>query len=126
MHGDEHDIGALNVNVTGSSTNPAGRSHTFTLTATRVDTGAPLQGALLNLTFSNPAVVTANTCQTAPGTNAQGQCTVTVSSSSPGQFVLTVNGFTNQGNGPQPGSTVHASGSRVTSSKTLDDLPRRR
>ena len=97
---------ALDINVTGSSTNPVGRSHTFTLTATRVDTGAPLPGALLNLTFSNPADVTANTCQSAPGTNAQGQCTITVNSSTPGQFVLTVNGFTNQGpNGPVPGGT---------------------
>ena len=34
----------LDINVSGPSVNPAGRPHTFTLTATRVDTGAPLVG----------------------------------------------------------------------------------
>ncbi len=95
---------AIDVNVTGAATNPAGRPHTFTLTATRVAPPGPLTGALLDLTFSNPALVIANTCQTAPGTNASGQCTVTVNSTSPGPFTITVNGFTNQGpNGPLPG-----------------------
>jgi fimbrial isopeptide formation D2 family protein len=95
----------LSVQITGSAVNPVGRSHTFTLTATRSDTGAPLPGALLDLTFDGVVgTVTANTCQTPPGTNANGQCTVTVTSAAPGQFAINVNGFTNQGpNGPNPG-----------------------
>src|SRR5262249_21447119 len=113
----------LAVSVTGSAVNPAGTSHTFTFTATQQVSGGtptPLPAALLALTFSDPALVTANTCQTAPGTNANGQCTVTVVSNSSGTFGVTVNGFTNQGPaGPNPGTPfLFPVDARPTSSKT--------
>jgi hypothetical protein len=95
---------ALDVNISGPAVNPAGRSHTFTLRATRVDTGAPLSGAQLDLSFSGPGTVTANTCVAPAGTNAAGLCTVMVTSDTPGLFTITANGFTNQGpDGPNPG-----------------------
>ena len=40
---------ALDVEIDGPATNPVGTNHTFTITATRVDTGAPLTGALLDV-----------------------------------------------------------------------------
>jgi hypothetical protein len=111
----------LAVAITGSAVNPAGTSHTFTFTATQQVSGGaatPLPGALLDLTFTDPSLVTANTCQTPPGTDANGQCIVTVDSNAPGTFSVTVNGFTNEGPaGPNPGQPFPLP-TPVSSSKT--------
>ena len=105
---------ALDIGISGSAINPVGGQHTFTLTATSSTDGVnftPLAGALLDLDFTTEdglaigdVTFVANTCETAPGTNASGQCTVTVQSSASGVLNVIANGFTNQGpNGPNPG-----------------------
>ncbi len=106
---------ALDIGISGSAINPVGRPHTFTLTATSSTDGVnftPLTGALLDLDFVTESgldigdvTVLTNTCETAPGTDANGQCTVTVQSSASGVLNVIANGFTNQGpNGPNPGA----------------------
>jgi hypothetical protein len=118
---------ALNINISGPAINPVGIEHTFTLTATSTSDGVnftPLAGALLDLDFTTEngldiGAITfgANTCETAPGTNALGQCTVTVNSSASGVLNIIANGFTNEGpNGPNPGAAF-ALPSPVSSNK---------
>ena len=107
----------LDIDISGSAINPVGEQHTFTLTATSSADGinfTPLEAALLDLAFVTDTgldvedMVVSNTCAT-PGTDANGQCTVTVQSSASGVLNVIANGFTDQGPfGPESGRSVRA------------------
>jgi len=86
--------------ISGSSRNPVGTPHVFTVTAFK--NGAPLQGALVDVAVTGTADWS-TTCETAPGTAADGTCTVTVNKASPGVATVQVLGFLELG--PNSGSS---------------------
>jgi adhesin/invasin len=80
------------VTVAPSATNIVGTDHVFTVTVKK-DSGdgsgfQPLAGAMPTVTLTAPGTITGNTCAS-PGTDASGNCTVTVTSTATGTSTLT-------------------------------------
>ena len=74
-----------------SAENLLGEPHTFTVTIEQTDDGEtwiPVEGAVPTVVVSAPAEITDNTCDS--GTDASGQCTVTVTSDTPSSVTLSV------------------------------------
>lgn len=92
------------VTVAPDDVNLVGEPHTFTVTVER-DSGSgfePLAGASVSLAWSGPpgSAITGGTCTNGGKTDAAGQCTVVVTSSSPGSGTLTATFDASLNSGP--------------------------
>jgi uncharacterized repeat protein (TIGR01451 family) len=101
--------------ITGNATNQVGEEHTFTVTVKAnygdPDVWVPAAGVTVSASAAGVGGITSGTCQT-DVTDADGQCTVLVNSSIPGQTTinassdLTLDGVAVSVSTPDPGTKI--------------------